>query len=175
MSRKFLMPWVGVVILSGVLSAATQERGESPWGPPTEGCRLSLSTNKQQYQFGEQIDLHITLENADRDYLVLAEGYWVPYKLEITAPNLRDAPPTLWGQAEQRGEALGGSARVYKLSKGQTRAEDFVMLNRYFDMSLNGKYSIVVHQILPSAIDPNGWITVTSNPILIQIGRETSK
>jgi hypothetical protein len=166
---KLLMFWVGIVMLSTALSAATQDTGGQLWGSPIEGCRLSLGTDKQQYQFGEPIHLHVMLENTDRDSLTVVEGYWLPYRVEVTAPNLHDAPPTLWSQAEKRGEELGGSARVIKLSKGQTREEDFLSLNRYFDMSLSGKYAIVVNQILPSALDPNGWVTVTSNPIVIDV------
>jgi hypothetical protein len=55
------------------------------------------------------------------------------------------------------------------LSQGQTKVDDFKMLNGAYDMTLPGNYAIIGSRDLPSDIDPNARITVFSNTIIIKV------
>lgn len=144
--------------------------GTGGWGIPVEGCRLQLATDRDQYQFGDLVKLRVVLENEHRDQLWVFEGAEFPYRIEVFRSSNEPAPLTLWGRimSSRKKEASNNAVR---LLRGQARVDELPMLNRVFDMSLDGKYAILVHRTLPSELDPNAWIEVTSDCVVVTIGR----
>jgi hypothetical protein len=155
-----------LILLS--LLGATNANDATQWGPATEGCRISLSFDKTEYDFGESINLSATVQNVGREKLQV-EGNQLrfPYRFEFYGPKSEETPLTLWGQAFMR--THGGSQSQQILSRGETRTDTFPTLNRAYDMTLAGKYSIVVHRIVPSELDPKAWIDVASNTLIIEV------
>jgi hypothetical protein len=152
-----------------LLVVANTDNAEGPvWGPTSEGCRISLSLDKTAYEFGESVEVRATVENVDREKLQV-EGIQArfPYRFEFFGPNSEEVPLTLWGRSLMKPH--GGSFAMDGLSKGQMRADTFSDLNRTFDMTLNGKYALIIHRAAPSELDPQAWINVVSNTVVFEI------
>lgn len=164
-----VIPRVGLLCLLALLLLAGADKPDGPpeWGIPVEGCRLSLATDKTQYSFGEPINIHVVIQNTDRHQLRVIEGQNFPYHVQVIGPKNDDSPLTLWGRYITRPHS--GSADTIFLSKGQTKDDDFEMLNEAYDMTLPGKYGIIVTGSLPSETDPNASIGVISNTIIIEV------
>jgi len=136
-----------------------------------EGCRVSLNVDKVKYDFGEPINIGATVQNVSREKLwVEGNQLRFPYRFEIYGPNSDETPLTLWGN--KRMKVHSGSLATELLSKGEKRSDTFSMLNRTFDMSLPGKYAIVVHRVVRSELDPNAWIDVMSNTVVVEVGKD---
>jgi hypothetical protein len=155
------------LLLLGLLGA-TDDNGGSHWGPISEGCRIGLSTDKLVYEFGESVDVSALVENVDRDKLEV-EGSQArfPYEIELYGPNSDEVPLTLWGK--QLMKSHFGSRAFDSLSRGQIRTDTFSTLNRTFDMTLNGKYILIIHRRVPSDLDPSAWINIDSNTVIFEI------
>jgi hypothetical protein len=145
------------------------------WGTPLEGCRLGLITNEEQYHFGDLINLQVILQNLTRKELVFGDGGHFPYEISLTLPNGKPAPLSLWGQMESSSPKAYVRNVSIHLAAGETKTDDLSMLNRRFDMTLEGQYTIVVRRRLPSESDPNAWIEVFSNSVVITLGPPESK
>jgi hypothetical protein len=163
-----------ICVMSSALSQDGQVSQDLKWGAISEGCRISLTSDKEQYNFGDPINLHVVLQNVDRKELRIFEGAHFPYRIEMYLPNNEDGTLTLWGHTQTRAEIAASNIRII-LMQGQTQADDFITLNRAYDMSLDGKYAIVAHRIVPSETDPKAWVDVVSNPIVIEIKTQLPK
>ncbi len=150
----------------------TTMTGESrKWGETIEGCRISLTADKPRYRFGDSIDLRVLAQNIGRDRLeVFGTGYF-GCEVEVYLPNGHPAPTTIWGELmlhPKKVSAISAGGTIL-LRDEESRPDDLGVLNRAFDMSLDGKYAIVVRKMVRSGADPNSWIEVRSNPITIEV------
>ena len=53
-----------------------------------EGCRVTLKLDKDIYEVGDPIDLHISLENISRQDLGFGSGGPFPYRIEVILPGV---------------------------------------------------------------------------------------
>jgi hypothetical protein len=158
---------LAALILLSLLGATGVDQ-DTQWDPAAEGCRVSLSTNKSEYFFGESIDITAAVQNLDRENLQVEGNHLrFPYRFELYGPNSEEIPLTLWGRAIMKPH--GGSIAFTALSKGQSRVDAFSVLNRAFDLTLEGKYALVIHRTVPSALDPHAWIDLVSNTVIFEI------
>jgi hypothetical protein len=162
------------IVLIGVASlTGTDQVEQLPWGTTVEGCRLGASTDKEQYDFGQPINLHLVLQNKDRDRLKLSEGSDFGFTIEIISPNQQTAHLTLWGEGTLNGNAMEARRRLITLAHGDTTTAS-IMLNRAYDMTLDGKYTISAHRIIPSNLDADAWVDVSSNKVIVEIRTQKS-
>jgi hypothetical protein len=77
------------------LLGADQASHEPEWGASVEGCRMTISTDREQYDFGESINIHVVIQNETRTKLRVVNGQYLPCRLQVIAPNNKESPLTL--------------------------------------------------------------------------------
>jgi hypothetical protein len=80
MKRPISLVLITATLLS-LLGANTSDP-EPHWGETVEGCRLNLTADRDQYQFGDPIKLHVVLQNVNRPNLPLVSSF-VPYDIDV--------------------------------------------------------------------------------------------
>jgi hypothetical protein len=137
------------------------------WGSTVEGCRIGVNANKTTYDAAEPIRLVIVLQNQSRPELSESEGSF-PYNISIIAPNSnKPAPLTSWGQWLMNPFKIGSSSQQ-TLTPGDSLT-DKLILNRAYDMTMDGTYTIRVSRAIRSETDPKASVWVSSNPITIEV------
>lgn len=154
-----------------ILTGATQNKTDVNWGPTIEGCRLSLMSAKDLYEAGEPVMIRVVLQNQEREKLTVSISQPFPYRVELYLPNgHEEAPMTLWGHSIERRLLMEDESSVAGiLQRGESKSPDSLMLNREFDMTIDGRYVLTVHATIPSETDPKAWVDVVSNRIVIEI------
>lgn len=159
-----------MLVMTGISVAAI---GEEPkdWGLPNDGWHLSLVIEEKEYLVGQPIGIKVVLQNIGQDAAKIPWGggnvlYVIP--ADVTFSDGEKCPKTFWGERETF--APHGSNSLMKVAPQESDTiTSITNLNRAYDMTLDGKYTIVVHRNLPSRADPNKWIDVVSNPVVITI------
>jgi hypothetical protein len=124
-------------------AAESAGEGKREWGKETEGQAISIMTKKATFASGELVVLTISLRNVgSQDTKIITQAPLGSYDIEVLGRNGEKVPLTLRGKVES--ETVGyGSSSVTLLKKGQECTVE-VPLNRLFDMSLPGKYTVSV-------------------------------
>lgn len=169
------MKAIVIVMLVSVLGTATAVFGDSrrdgqppaESGATREGCRLSAAADRSSYAFGQPIIIRLTTENAGTKAVSVFWSYPMEvYRFEIRNADGKTVPLTLEGE---RLASLGGfSMAVVPLEPGDPKVDVVPMLNRWYDMTLQGDYTVVVHRrvLMPGASKP---IELGSNTLKIAI------
>ena len=107
----------------------------------------SLATNatvqKEAYAPGEKILLQLTIKNISQKDITLRK--YPPlglFNIVVTLPNGKKAPPTLYGNQLSMLSPFASNSIVLSPKKEYTKTID---INRYFDMTMPGKYGISVN------------------------------
>jgi hypothetical protein len=143
------------------------------WGAAKEGCRLALKTSSRQYRFDEPISVAMTLKNdSNNNVKYEVAKILMSYKFDVRLPDGGAAPLTLEGK-KQRSGYVGIISRHLRPSELIT--EDIPMLNRLYDMTLLGEYTVTAYRrlVLPTGGDGKE-IEVQSNSIKITVTEETA-
>jgi hypothetical protein len=146
------------------------EKGGSDSGPSLEGCLLTITSDHSTYEPGQPIKLHILLLNT-RPQLSFPEDGAYAFDIDVFLADDTPAPLTLWGRDHARQTKFSGVFRNNwtTLTAGQGYNCDYPDLARRNDMTLDGRYKIVVHRLLPSETDPNAQIDLTSNELTVTV------
>lgn len=139
------------------------------WGEVTNGCRYSVRTDQKEYHYSQPVHLLMTLENiGDGPVYVLLANVSQMYRVDLRLPNGELSPPTLEGLRQSQSFATG----IQILDPGKTAYDSIPSLNRLYDMTLAGEYSLTVYRrlILPGHKDD--WAEVPSNHTKIIIHNE---
>ena len=167
MKRPISLVFIMATLLS--LLGANKSDPEPRWGETVEGCRLNLTADRDQYQFGDTINLHVILQNLTRPNLPLVSG-GISYDIDVFSSR-GPVPLTLWGQRQASSPLRDGISHVLTyLPPGKSDPCDIYQVNRTFDMSIADRYVIEVRRKLPSESDGYAWIQLFSNPITITVG-----
>jgi len=150
----------------GADSSDTQPAADE--GSPVDGRQLILRADHKRYDFGENIRLDVDLKNVGADAIDVARASYFPYTLAVVTPAGKDAQRTEWGK-QQDEYGLAGSATVVRLRPGETTTETFPILNRAFDMSINGEYRVTV-SAWPGAGGTTKRTNLVSNTIIVRVG-----
>jgi hypothetical protein len=137
----------------------------TPWGPTVDGVRIRLVTEKTDYRPLEPISSVVDFQNlrsSDEDILVAFKG---SYDFTVKGPNGKDCPLTLWGQ-DYVYRNTDGELKTAK--PGDVVSEREQVLNRLFDMTLPGNYTLTAHCGW-TGTDPTKSIELVSNPVTITI------
>gem|GEM_PF-2869881 len=163
-----------LAVVSLLASSASAEWGDvnnavTNWGEVANGCRYSVRTDQIEYHYSQPVRLLMILENVVEVpvYVVLA-NFSQMYRVELRLPNGELSPPTLEGLRQ----AQGFTTSIRILDPGKTAIDSVPSLNRLFDMTLAGEYSLTVYRriILPENKDK--WAEVPSNHAKIIVHNE---
>lgn len=150
---SWILQFATVLLLPSVVMAETDLKSEVKkppervWGKPVEGQRLSISAEKRTYCPGERIFLNICFQNVGQtDVEITVCRPLGVFEINVLLPEGKPAPFTLKGKRSYDNSSMGSmSARVVK---PQEQICTDIELNRLFDMTLNGKYSVTVRRIV---------------------------
>lgn len=139
------------------------------WGETVDGQAVSIGTNKASFDPGEAICLNIVFRNVgQRDLNITEVGAPMDYRIKVLLASGKEAPMTLLGKRAVAG--FESAARnIFVLQPGKETHTQF-RLDRIFDFSLDGKYTIVVDRYVWHMGRDEKEVTktvVTSNRITI--------
>jgi hypothetical protein len=151
-----------------------QDEKAVQWGPETEGFRLSIAIDQDEFTPDQPVFLRVTLKNVGPEEVQVEKiGSIRSYKMAVLLPRTeKQAPPTL------RGKRLLESPLAKATSFGlavNEEATDTVHLNRVFDMTLSGTYKVTVKRMVPKRDGSDEYTYVTSNAIKITIKEKVSE
>lgn len=163
-----------------ILEAADKVNKESvtkepvPAGPITLGCRLSASSPKRTYRFDQSIPLLLEVENVNTDIAYFSDArLFSMYRFDIRLPDGEPSPLTLQGELES---TPFGSMVYIKLARGMRDADEVPAINRLYDMTLEGEYTITVYrQIFTLGDDKQERVEVPSNQLKIKVHANPEK
>lgn len=180
MTPKLLVAcWFTVLLATMTLATARDkaDRPEEAGGEIVDGYRLFAATDRRAYKLGETVNLTVKLTNAgDGEVSVINAAHDTTYEVDITVPRVGigpggetadKAPLTLKGRARAQ-TALHRGNHITPVAPGESVTIEMPDLNRLYDMTLSGKYTIVVRRELRSR-DNNKTVEVVSNALTVQI------
>jgi hypothetical protein len=156
------------VVASAQTTAEDESTEAAAWGPETEGFRLSIAIDEDEFTPDEPIFLRVTLKNVGDDEVQVEKvGLIRSYKTAVLLPRTeKQAPLTL------RGKRLLESPLAQATSFGlaaNEEATDTIHLNRVFDMTLSGPYKVTVKRMVPKRDGSDEYTYVVSNTLEITI------
>jgi hypothetical protein len=154
-------------VTPATIDAVSKIKSDAPMG----GYYITLTTSHDRYNASDSIDLRVELRNTGRRELAFGIGSSFPYDVDVLGPDGGPAARTQWGRRPSASfVASEGSHRMGRLAAGAVVEDDLSMLNREFDMTLDGQYTITVRRRFSSELDSSAEIEVFSNPVVIRIG-----
>jgi len=165
-----------VIALVSATSQPTTKNGsdEAIWGIAHEGCRTRILADRDHYSFGEPVHIHAMIQNVGRPNLDVAVGHFTRYEIQVSLPDGSPAPLTLWGRNKNPLNADGSSTTI-KLAPGQTKTDEYPSLNRIFDMTIGGRYSVTARTSVVSDLDSEASVVLFSNTIFIWVENDATK
>ncbi len=150
------------------LEASPKNSKPAVVGPVTDGYRLTATTNKKAYNFGESIGLVLTLRNMTKTKVNVGFGADLSdFQVDIWGPDGKKAGYTTYGY-EVFDAIQGGSHFVDTLSQGDERSIK-VEISRYYEMSAAGRYKIAASRSFSNREEPEQSVTVTSNSVTVLV------
>jgi hypothetical protein len=139
------------------LLVAAVTRADEPsveWGPNMKGLRMSARLERPRYRAGEPIVVDIVIKNTSKELVFLGFSAEDTASFEIvvsyTGGGLTQAgrmPLTKYGT--WRFTPFDASKNIQISLKGGEERRYRFPLNRMYDMTLDGDYSIVVNRTVP--------------------------
>jgi len=160
-----LLILVGIATVSTAVDATTRP---AVWGPARRGCRFSLTPDRPSYRFDQPIRLHLALENTgDKSVEPIESNLMIAYRFDIRRMDGMPVPLTIAGKQQEIAPIV--HLRTNTLEPGQLDATVIPMLNRYYDMTLQGEYTVTVYRrIMPQTPDTE-YDEVASNAVKIVV------
>lgn len=167
---KTLLVMLGIVV-GTVCWAATPEPMEGDahidWGAEIEGCRFSVSASRGSFRCDEPVQLRLLVQNVGtKPVNVMHSSLLVDFKFDVRLPNGKSAPLTLEGNRE--GTDAASAMAPHRLNPGATDSQGVPMLNRLYDMTVAGEYSITVRRYFIPAGEKRR-VEVSSNTLKIVV------
>lgn len=172
---------LGMLFAHGGAVGQNEEGGKAPKGGPgvAHNCRLSVTADKESYKFGSPVNLTLKFENlGSRSVSVANITRADTYEFDLSLPKsvaMSDgdmperSPLTLRGRAMVHAMKNHGSNQVATLDSGKSVVVQIPTLNRVYDMTLTGEYTLVVRRELPSPEEKSESREVVSAPVSIRI------
>ena len=154
----------------GMGDKANKEKTPDAWGPAKDGCRLALKASQSRYRFDQPIALQMTLKNDGNSNvrIGLLDSILDMYRVDVRLPSGAAAPLTLEGK---RLWSMGATDQT--LSPGEMAVETIPMLNRLYDMTLSGEYTVTVSRLQVYPVKGK-VIEVVSNTIKIVVADDAA-
>jgi hypothetical protein len=168
---RMQMPTLGRLAVLALLVVATVARCPAQGPNGKQPFTLAIRVDQLTFKIGSQIRLRITLTNTSGQDLPIgrakgdAQAEEVGYRIEVLDEEGKNAPETKF-QRVIKGEEDGifvSSPIAITIQSGKTY-EDAMMVNKFYDLSQPGKYTIQVQRR-----DPQSGILVMSNTITVTV------
>lgn len=141
-------------------------------GMVSEGFQLSAQLEKEWVGPCEPVILIVTLKNVSEKVLSLADSRPErDYEIVVKDEQGEETPLTTYGKNLM--DSAGVFRRVLlKMNAGQ-ELQNRLLINRIYDMSISGTYSIIVKRNVFRQ-DGKGFAEVISNTIKVEITEQSS-
>jgi hypothetical protein len=137
------------------------------WGRSAGYCRLSISVPNTQIQGGRAVELSLIFRNDSQNEVIFPRiSNWFDYKYNIVYEDNQAVPLTKFGEIYIRTLSSGSFAFKTIFPGNETNTE--VLINRLYDMSLPGHYTLEAFKEIPNPTG-DGFIKVISNIVAIDI------
>ncbi len=152
---------------SSSVSPSIQSDG---WGPIVHSLQMSAQVNQSKYYAGELILLKVYIKNigTEATNLVFVVPPEQAFDINIKDNNGKSVPLTLWGKTHQWGAHPDPfSVQTVPLPTSTSTMFQFV-LNRQYDLTLDGTYLVTVKYPLPSSAS-NAPTQLVSESVKVEI------
>lgn len=127
---------------------------ETQWGEPTDGWRLSLALDHTTYAHDAPIVATIRFQNVSgHEQRLGGDGRDFDHDLDCTTADGRRVPLTSYGKLMVENRGLGKATGGVLPPQGQTVVQ--LAISRHLDLSLPGRYRLVVSRQVFANEDPN--------------------
>lgn len=176
-----LLQFVNVSVLSICAMADSESRKEMnveskrKWGKETQGHAISIIAKNEVVSPGEPIILTISLKNVGTaDIRVLETAPLAAYDIEVLGPNGEKVPLTLYGKISLESNREG--SRSVSILKPGAESSVEIHLNRMFDFTIPGKYTVSVQRAIWKADTSPQKLKAISNKVNLTVDESlTSK
>lgn len=149
MIRILLQLGIALLLLLAVIpntGRSADDASEIQWGQEINGCRFSATTDRPSYRFDEPIPLNFVLENVGNEPMIVrATDAMKIYRFDVRRADGKPAPLTSEGR-RQSNDLEGSENMSIKFPPGARRENGIAMLNRLYDMTLLGEYTVTVYR-----------------------------
>lgn len=127
------------------------------------GFRIEAAASAQSVKPNEALDINIHLKyNGNKSrILVFSNNSLFDYNPEIRFNNDTAVALTAYGRRETQSESH--TNRTVKVKSGDSIPFIFKHINRYYDMTLAGNYTITVSMKVPKGDNPADYTTVSAS------------
>lgn len=132
---------------ASVTGEPTAQRAEKEWGPSVGGMAVSIAADKAAYDPGERIRLSVRCKNVGQKAITVMEyGPPMDHRLLVSSSNGQPVPMTLLGKRAVR-DYEPAARNFFELKPGEESVAEFE-LDRIFDLSVHGAYTVTVDRYL---------------------------
>lgn len=144
--------------------------GNGSWGQTIDGLKLKVTVAKTRYAPLEPIRCEIQIQNTGSAKILLSRkaGVLGDYQFDIRSADGTEMPLTVYGQQQKLVSSLGATV-LADLVPGQIWSDDVEMLNRMFDMTQSGTYSIVIKKHISYLSQSKENIDLQTNKLTLVI------
>jgi hypothetical protein len=146
-----------------VTAATRADEPATDWGPVLKGLQMSSRVERSRYRADEPIMVEVVIKNTSKEVVFLGMSVDDQASFEVVvslnesgAGGLGRMPLTKYGA--WRFAPLDAAKNIpIRLKEGEERRYRFP-LNRMYDMTLDGNYSVVINRSIPgrSRYDSDG-------------------
>jgi len=142
---------------------------EPSWGDEVEGCRFSASSPVAVYAPAQPIPLRLRLKNDGKAAVAFFQtDIMQSVRFDVRLPNGMAAPMTLEGKRQSE----SGENVSVTLEPGKSDDLGVSAVNRYFDMTMNGDYTVTVTRFVQLRDGSERSVKVVSNSCKITVREE---
>jgi hypothetical protein len=166
---------LGIILVLCSVGSASQPTTRPAAHAPSDDFKLTIDA-KSRYGADEPIYLEMVIRNVNGPVvnIVILEPS-ADYDVKVVGPAGKDAPPTLYADHAKRAADLGLGPIVILQLAPTHELPSKMQLNRYFDMTLDGDYTVTVSRKLRPVASTTQPIVVRSNELKIHVGSPVQK
>ena len=140
-----------------------------------EGVQLGIAPEHPSFRYDQPVVLRIAIKNVREEEIYVRTGlYFSMYRFDVRLPNGKPAPLTLEGARLKNIAENYGSGGLDKLESGAT-FDSGMMLDRYYDMTLIGEYTVTIYHIRSYDKAAQKWVEVPSNTAKVIVRHHTAE
>jgi hypothetical protein len=160
--------WLWVVLLSGYAAAAPVEtKGATA---VTQPYSLRVALKPGELRAGAPLFVEVTLRNLSRSTARIGQSSLLfDWRYELTWQDGAPVAMTRYGTEGRRSAESGTPGAILRTLAPGEELKAEVPLHRIFDLSISGRYRLVVSRQLPPP-EGGAWIEVRSEPLAFTLG-----
>lgn len=150
MRRPLLLSVFGCATLLHVAaSSSAKEEGEELWGEKSAGVHIALTISRATYAISEGIECRVQIQNTgESDFSFEVLPLFRTFTFEVKNAKGETVELTAYGKKIVSASDEGETMRM-QLKKGESYSCQVFHLERIYDFSQDGEYTIAVSLSLP--------------------------